>query len=120
MRDKQAARAIKAAEVAEYKQNGVVKLPAIFDLDWIEYLRQAVDEAMENPGPYAEEYAKGAGRFFGDVDVAMRHWRIDAELSRHAGPVMMRALKYVAGKSPFLPVILDYIMVIKWIVMIFP
>jgi len=73
MRDKQAARAIKAAEVAEYKQNGVVKLPAIFDLDWIEYLRQAVDEAMENPGPYAEEYAKGAGRFFGDLDVAKRH-----------------------------------------------
>lgn len=73
MRDKQAARAITADEVAEYKNNGVVKLSAIFHLGWVGRLREAVEMAMANPGPYAEEYARGEGRFFGDLDVAKRH-----------------------------------------------
>lgn len=73
MRDNQAVRDITADEVAEYGNNGVVKLAAIFDLEWIEYLRHAVETAMANPGPHAEEYAKGEGRFFGDLDVAKRH-----------------------------------------------
>jgi len=73
MRNDQAARAITADEVTEYRNNGVVKLPAIFDMEWIEHLRLAVESAMANPGPHAEEYAKGGGRFFGDLDVAKLH-----------------------------------------------
>jgi ectoine hydroxylase-related dioxygenase (phytanoyl-CoA dioxygenase family) len=73
MRDKQPARAITAEEIAEYARNGVVKLPAVFDPGWIEYLREAVDVAMVEPGPFAEEYARGTGRFFGDLDLAKRH-----------------------------------------------
>lgn len=73
MRNKQAARMITADEIAEYAENGVVKLSGIFDLGWIEYLRDAVETAMADPGPFAEEYAKGEGRFFGDLDVAKRH-----------------------------------------------
>jgi len=73
MRNRQAARLITAEEIAEYAENGVVKLSGIFDLEWIEYLREAVETAMANPGPFAEEYAKGEGRFFGDLDVARRH-----------------------------------------------
>jgi ectoine hydroxylase-related dioxygenase (phytanoyl-CoA dioxygenase family) len=73
MRNKQAARMITADEITEYVENGVVKLSGIFDLGWIEYLRDAVETAMADPGPFAEEYAKGEGRFFGDLDVAKRH-----------------------------------------------
>ena len=64
---------ITADEITEYVENGVVKLSGIFDLGWIEYLRDAVETAMADPGPFAEEYAKGEGRFFGDLDVAKRH-----------------------------------------------
>jgi ectoine hydroxylase-related dioxygenase (phytanoyl-CoA dioxygenase family) len=73
MCDKRTARAITANETAEYRKNGVVKLPGIFDLGWIDCLREAVEAALANPGPLAEEYAKGGGRFFGDLDVAKRH-----------------------------------------------
>jgi ectoine hydroxylase-related dioxygenase (phytanoyl-CoA dioxygenase family) len=48
-------------------------LKAVFDLAWIEFLREAVEVAMANPGPMAEEYARGGGRFFGDLDIAQRH-----------------------------------------------
>jgi len=73
MRDTKPLRPISTDEIAEYSENGVVKLPGVFDLGWIEYLREAVDVAMDNPGPLAEEYAKGGGRFFGDLDLAKRH-----------------------------------------------
>ncbi len=66
-------REITQAEVDEYQKNGVVKLSAVFDMDWIDSLREATEVALKNPGPYAEEYAKGGGRFFGDLDVAKRH-----------------------------------------------
>ncbi len=66
------AREVTEAEVNEYQQNGVVKLSAVFDLDWIAKLREATEVALHNPGPYAEEYAKDEGRFFGDLDVAKR------------------------------------------------
>ncbi|MDZ4731655.1 MAG: phytanoyl-CoA dioxygenase family protein [Xanthomonadales bacterium] len=73
MRNKQLARAISKDEIAEYSDHGVVMLKGVIDMDWIEYLRDAVEVAMAQPGPLAEEYAKGAGRFFGDLDVAKRH-----------------------------------------------
>ncbi len=65
-------RAPTAYEIAEYRQNGVVKLRGVIPIEWVEYLRPAVDEAMANPGPQAEEYAKEGGRFFGELDVSRR------------------------------------------------
>lgn len=65
-------RAVSDEEIATYRRQGVVKLPQIFPFDWIEHLREATDAAMANPGPYAEEYAKGGGRFYGELDVARR------------------------------------------------
>jgi ectoine hydroxylase-related dioxygenase (phytanoyl-CoA dioxygenase family) len=65
-------RPISPTEVAEFHEHGVVKLAGIMPLDWIEFLKPAVDEAMADPGPFAEEYAKGDGRFFGDLDVSRR------------------------------------------------
>ncbi len=66
------AQLITEAEVSEYQKNGVVKLSKIFSMDWINQLREATEIALHNPGPYAEEYAKRGGRFFGDLDVAKR------------------------------------------------
>lgn len=66
-------RRITKAEIEEYHQNGVVKLLAVFGIDWIDRLRKATEVAMTNPGPHAEEYAKGGGGFFGDINVAKRN-----------------------------------------------
>lgn len=66
------ARNITKEEINEYHQNGVVMLSSVFELDWIDKLREATEFALNNPGPNAEEYAKGKGRFFGDLDVAKR------------------------------------------------
>jgi len=72
-RDQKPARLITADEQQRYAREGVVKLTGVFDLSWIDFLRVAVEEAMAKPGPMAEEYAKGGGRFFGDLDLARRH-----------------------------------------------
>ena len=66
------ARQVTHEEVNEYQKNGVVKLSGAFEMDWINQLREVTETALNNPGPYAEEYAKGGGRFFGDLDVAKR------------------------------------------------
>ena len=73
MRSNKMLREITPAEIQEYLDNGVVMLPHVFSMGWIEYLREATEVAMANPGPHGEEYAKGDGRFFGDLDVAKRH-----------------------------------------------
>jgi ectoine hydroxylase-related dioxygenase (phytanoyl-CoA dioxygenase family) len=66
---------ITGVEITAYEQDGVVCLRNVFNSDWIELMRGAVDDAMADPGPFAEEYADGtgAGRFFGDLDVWQRH-----------------------------------------------
>jgi ectoine hydroxylase-related dioxygenase (phytanoyl-CoA dioxygenase family) len=75
LRNDSPARAITPEEVERYREDGVVPLRQVFDQRWIEYLQPAVDEVMKNPGPFAEEYSRGNGRFFGDLDVAKRHSR---------------------------------------------
>ena len=72
MRSSTMLREITHNETQEYLNNGVVMLPRVFSMAWIEYLRDATEVAMANPGPHGEEYAKGNGRFFGDLDVAKR------------------------------------------------
>ena len=65
MRSSTMLREITHNETQEYLNNGVVMLPRVFSMAWIEYLRDATEVAMANPGPHGEEYAKGNGRFFG-------------------------------------------------------
>lgn len=66
--------AITEADIAAYEADGVVCLRGLFDADWIACMGAAVDAAMAEPGPHAEEYAPagGSGRFFGDLDVWQR------------------------------------------------
>ena len=60
-------------ERATYEADGVVCLRRAFLQEWLSFLEGAVEEAMAAPGPNAEEFvAEGAGRFFGDLELALR------------------------------------------------
>jgi len=61
------------ADIARYRDDGIVCLRDVMPQGWIDLLRDAVEVAMAQPGPHAEEYAKGGGRFFGDLDLWQRH-----------------------------------------------
>jgi ectoine hydroxylase-related dioxygenase (phytanoyl-CoA dioxygenase family) len=63
------------ADIAAYERDGVVCLRAMFGADWLDFLAEAVELAMAEPGPHAEEYAdkSGKGRFFGDLELWLRH-----------------------------------------------
>jgi ectoine hydroxylase-related dioxygenase (phytanoyl-CoA dioxygenase family) len=58
------------------ERDGVVCLKQMFDTAWIDFLGTAVEDAMADPGPYAEEYTAqdGSGRFFGDLELAERRF----------------------------------------------
>jgi ectoine hydroxylase-related dioxygenase (phytanoyl-CoA dioxygenase family) len=90
-----ARRPVTADEIARYDSDGVVCLRELFDLGWIEFLREAVETALAAPGADAEEYtARGAsGRFFGDVDLwkrgpAFRHYVMHSPCAEIAGAIM--------------------------------
>ena len=72
---------------ALYERDGVVYLKQMFDTDWLDFLDEAVEDAMAHPGPYAEEYADedGSGRFFGDLELVER--RSDFRRFAMASPV---------------------------------
>jgi ectoine hydroxylase-related dioxygenase (phytanoyl-CoA dioxygenase family) len=89
------ARGVAAAEKEAYARDGVVCLHGMFDLGWIDYLREAVDAVLAAPGAHAEEYgAAGAkGRFFGDLDLwkrlpAFRAYALHSPAAAIAGEVM--------------------------------
>lgn len=62
-----------AGDRTTYEADGIVCLRGVIPLAWIALLREAVEVALAEPGPHAEEYAKGGGRFFGDLDLWQRH-----------------------------------------------
>ena len=55
-------------DIETYRRDGVVKLSGVFDPKWVDYMREATEECMNNPGKMAEEYAdtEKSTRFFGD------------------------------------------------------
>ena len=57
-----------------YENDGVVLLSDLFDLGWVDFLRDAFEIALSNPGSLAEEYAPvdGPGRFFADLNMWQR------------------------------------------------
>lgn len=87
-------RPITPAEREIYSSDGVVCLRGIFPLDWIDFMAEAVDAAMADPGPHAEEYERdGGGRFFGDLNLWKRHaefrrFVFDSPAAEIAGRVM--------------------------------
>ncbi len=60
-------------EIEIFERDGVVCLRGVFDLAWIELLREAVEHAMARPSVLAKEYGqRGTGRFFGDYNMWKR------------------------------------------------
>ncbi len=64
---------IPAAAVDTLQRDGVVKLESVFSPCWIEQLRHGTELAMARPGEWSEEYAKGGGRFFGDLNLWLQY-----------------------------------------------
>ena len=62
-------------EKATYQRDGVVKVSGAFDPKWVDFLRKATTDNMNNPSEMAEEYAKSekSTRFFGDQFIWTRN-----------------------------------------------
>jgi len=83
------------AECAAYARDGVVALRGVMPQAWLDFLAEAIEQAMTNPGPHAEEYAApgGGGRFFGDIELAerlpaFRRFALESPAAQIAGRVM--------------------------------
>jgi ectoine hydroxylase-related dioxygenase (phytanoyl-CoA dioxygenase family) len=88
-------RPVTAAEREAYERDGVSCPRGIFPREWLSFLAEAVEEAMAAPGPNAEEYspAGGAGRFFGDLELAerlpkFRRFALESPAAEIAGRMM--------------------------------
>jgi ectoine hydroxylase-related dioxygenase (phytanoyl-CoA dioxygenase family) len=86
---------VHAGDIDAYLNDGVVCLRGAFDGAWLAFLADAIELAMAEPGPHAEEYAgkAGKGRFFGDLEVWLRHeafrrFAFDSPAARIAAEVM--------------------------------
>lgn len=70
----QLTRDITSNEKQAFWRDGVVCLRNMFDADWVERMRTAVDDAIANPGPMKLEMDQGlAGKFHGDSFVWTWH-----------------------------------------------
>jgi ectoine hydroxylase-related dioxygenase (phytanoyl-CoA dioxygenase family) len=67
--------AIGDKDIAAYQRDGVVCLRGIFNADWVEELRELIEEDMRNPSGMVKNInAEGAsGMFFGDTFVCHHH-----------------------------------------------
>lgn len=90
-----AASLVSNSDRATYARDGVVCIRGAFGPAWLKFLADAIDEAMATPGPYAEEYTPkgGAGRFFGDLEMAerlpkFRRFVLESPAARIAAEVM--------------------------------
>lgn len=56
------------ADKAAFREDGAVVIRGLFSSDWIDRLRQGVDENIADPGPMSSSYTDEgkAGRYFGD------------------------------------------------------
>ncbi|MGA0608361.1 phytanoyl-CoA dioxygenase family protein [Phenylobacterium sp. VNQ135] len=55
------------AEVATFECDGVVCLRGLVEPEWIERLRDAVEQVMASPGSEARDITEDGGRFFTDI-----------------------------------------------------
>ena len=53
--------------IEAYRRDGAVPLRGLFSADWIDLLRDGIEQAMADPGPTSKDYApQGKGRVFTD------------------------------------------------------
>lgn len=78
-----------------YEDDGVVCLRGLFGEDWLALLREGTAQAMQAPGPNADDFTKPGepGRYFGDLDLwrrlePFRRFVYESPAARIAGAVM--------------------------------
>jgi len=72
--------AITDTQVDAFWRDGVTCLRGLFDAEWIEHMRAAVEDDLAHPGPLAREYANQKGqRFLGDIGA----WAVKPGLRRY-------------------------------------
>jgi len=83
-------RPISEAEKRDYARDGVINLPGMFDAEWVERLRNAIQRDMDDPGPMATNFnaAGTPGRFFGDMFMWTRDPDFRAVFVDSAGPAI--------------------------------
>jgi hypothetical protein len=55
-------------QIDTFRCDGATCLRGLFSAEWIELMREAVEDDLANPGPLACEYATKQGqRFLGDI-----------------------------------------------------
>ena len=68
--NKDPVRPVSDAEIDSYATDGVVCLRQLFDADWIEYLRDAVEADLASPGTLHNDITRdGTGSFRSDTFV---------------------------------------------------
>ena len=65
-------------EVVSFWRDGALCLRGLFGTEWLEHMREAVEEDLAHPGPLAREYGKNGGRFLGDIGA----WAVKPGLRR--------------------------------------
>ncbi|MFO0998087.1 MAG: phytanoyl-CoA dioxygenase family protein [Alphaproteobacteria bacterium] len=72
--NKRPLRPITDDEIATYERDGIVCLPGLFDLGWVERLRQAVALARTRPGPFFQDHTVTGETtgFFSDLHMSLR------------------------------------------------
>lgn len=65
-------------EVVSFWRDGALCLRGLFGTEWVEHMREAVEEDLAHPGPLAREYGKNGGRFLGDIGA----WAVKPGLRR--------------------------------------
>jgi ectoine hydroxylase-related dioxygenase (phytanoyl-CoA dioxygenase family) len=82
-------------ELANFARDGAAVLRRVLDPSWIEMMREAIEVALDAPGPMSREYAKPneAGRYFGDFFLwrrfeAFRSFMADSPLPELASRLM--------------------------------
>jgi len=87
-------RAVTDAERETYERDGAAILKGILPLEWVDYVRDAVDRLLERSDPSSQNYAdEGQPRFFAQafpwlLDDGFRAWSIYGPLKEVAAQVM--------------------------------
>ena len=66
---------INEADIATFRSDGVVALRQMVSADWLEELAVAIEDDINNPGPFYHGYVadNGAGRFHGNLRIWESH-----------------------------------------------